>query len=279
MNKLLVLIQCKDEVGLVANITRILANHKLNIIAMREFVDEEEQRFFARISCGNLIENAEELKLELQNALPKNALIEVVPKADKSIAVLVTKEFHCLSDILIRNYFKTLGAEVKCVIGNYENLKELSEKLDVPFHYISHENISKEEFESAIIAQLDQYELDYIVLAKFMRIISPSFVAKYKHQIINIHHSFLPAFIGASPYQQAFKRGVKIIGATAHFVTNDLDEGPIINQQTIHVNHTYGAKQMAIAGREIEKSVLSKALELVFDDRVFVVGNKTVVFE
>ncbi len=279
MNKLLVLIQCKDEVGLVANITRILASHQLNIIAMREFVDEEEQRFFARISCSNSIQNTEKLKLELQNSLPQNSLIEVVPKADKSIAVLVTKEFHCLSDILIRNYFKTLGAEVKCVIGNYENLKELSEKLDVPFHYISHENISKEDFESTIIQQLDQYELDYIVLAKFMRIISPSFVAKYKHQIINIHHSFLPAFIGASPYQQAFKRGVKIIGATAHFVTNDLDEGPIINQQTIHVNHTYGAKQMAIAGREIEKSVLSKALELVFDDRVFVVGNKTVVFE
>lgn len=279
MNKLLVLIQCKDEVGLVANITHILANHQLNIIAMREFVDEEEQRFFARISCSNGISETEELKRELLEKLPPNALIEVLPKADKSIAILVTKEFHCLSDILIRNYFKTLGAEVKCVIGNYENLKALSEKLDVPFHYISHENLSKEDFELAIMKQLDQYQLDYIVLAKFMRIISPAFVAKYKHQIINIHHSFLPAFIGASPYQQAFNRGVKIIGATAHFVTNDLDEGPIINQQTIHVNHTYGAKQMSVAGREIEKSVLSKALELVFDDRVFVVGNKTVVFE
>ncbi|RZL69668.1 MAG: formyltetrahydrofolate deformylase [Pedobacter sp.] len=279
MNKLLVLIQCKDEVGLVANISRILAAHQLNIITMREFVDEHDQRFFARISCNGIIENELELKTELQKTLPKNAVVEVVPKVDKQIAVLVTKEFHCLSDILIRNYFKTLGAEVKCVIGNYENLKELSEKLDVPFHYISHENLTKEDFEAAIIQQLDKYELDYIVLAKFMRIISPTFVAKYKHQIINIHHSFLPAFIGASPYQQAFKRGVKIIGATAHFVTNDLDEGPIINQQTIHVNHTYGAKQMAVAGREIEKSVLSKALELVFDDRVFVVGNKTVVFE
>ncbi|WP_343530776.1 formyltetrahydrofolate deformylase [Pedobacter sp.] len=279
MNKLLVLIQCKDEVGLVANITHILASHQLNIIAMREFVDEEEQRFFARISCSNIIDETEELKIELQQKLPQNALIEVLPKTDKSIAILVTKEFHCLSDILIRNYFKTLGAKVKCVIGNYENLKELSEKLDVPFYYISHENLSKEDFELAIMKQLDQYQLDYIVLAKFMRIISPSFVAKYKHQIINIHHSFLPAFIGASPYQQAFNRGVKIIGATAHFVTDDLDEGPIINQQTIHVNHTYGAKQMSVAGREIEKSVLSKALELVFDDRVFVVGNKTVVFD
>jgi formyltetrahydrofolate deformylase len=279
MNNLLVLIQCRDEVGLVSNITRILASHRLNIIAMREFVDEEEQRFFARISCNGHIENEDALKIELEKTLPQSALIDVVPRADKSIAVLVTKEFHCLSDILIRNYFKTLGAKVKCVIGNYENLKELSEKLEVPFHYISHEGISKADFETLIIGQLEQYELDYIVLAKFMRIISPTFVSRYKHKIINIHHSFLPAFIGASPYQQAFKRGVKIIGATAHFVTDDLDEGPIINQQTIHVNHTYGAKQMAIAGREIEKSVLSKALELVFDDRVFVIGNKTVVFE
>lgn len=279
MDKLLVLIQCKDEVGLVANITRILARYQLNIIAMREFVDEEEQRFFARISCNASNTDLAQLSSELSDTLPTNALVSVVPKAQKRIAVLVTKEFHCLSDILIRNYFKTLGAEVNCVIGNYENLRELSEKLDVPFHYVSHQDLSKSDFEKAIISKLDQYELDYIVLAKFMRIISPEFVAKYKHKIINIHHSFLPAFIGASPYQQAFKRGVKIIGATAHFVTDDLDEGPIINQQTIHVNHTYDAKQMAIAGREIEKSVLSKALELVFDDRVFVVGNKTVVFE
>ncbi len=279
MNKLLVLIQCKDEVGLVANISRILAAHKLNIIAMREFVDEEEQRFFARISCSGVIDQEQQFRSELENTLPKGAIIKVVTKVDKRIAVLVTKEFHCLSDILIRNYFKTLGAEVACVIGNYENLKELSEKLDVPFHYISHVDITKEQFEVKIIQQLSYYELDYLVLAKFMRIISPEFVAKYQQKIINIHHSFLPAFIGASPYQQAFKRGVKIIGATAHFVTNDLDEGPIINQQTTEVNHTYGAKQMAIAGREIEKSVLSKALALVFDDRVFVVGNKTVVFD
>lgn len=265
--------------GLVAGITNILANYRLNIVTMREFVDEKEQRFFARLSCSGLIENADKVQEELQRFLPAQAIVKVLPKEAKSIAVLVTKEFHCLSDILVRNYFNTLGAKVKCVIGNYDNLKELSEKLDVPFYHISHEDKTKEEFEAQIIEKLNEYHLDYIVLAKFMRIISPGFVARYKHKIINIHHSFLPAFIGASPYQQAFERGVKIIGATAHFVTNDLDEGPIINQQTIHVNHTYDAKKMAVAGREIEKSVLSKALELVFDDRIFVVGNKTIAFE
>jgi formyltetrahydrofolate deformylase len=144
---------------------------------------------------------------------------------------------------------------------------------------VSHENKTKTDFEQEINGILSSYQLDYIVLAKFMRILSPVFIDQYPNKIINIHHSFLPAFIGASPYKQAFDRGVKIIGATAHFVTNNLDEGPIISQQTVHVNHTFNAKEMAIAGREIEKSVLSKALEQVLEDRVFVSGNKTIVFE
>ncbi|TKC12655.1 formyltetrahydrofolate deformylase [Pedobacter polaris] len=279
MNNLLVLIQCKDRVGLVTNITRVLAQHQLNIIAMREFVDEVEQKFFTRIECSGTVEDYKILKEELLSSLPIAADVHLIPKAEKSIALLVTKEFHCLADILVRAHFKTLGAEVKCVIGNHETLKEFAEKFDVPFFYVSHEDKSKADFENEITNLLSNYQLDYIVLAKFMRILSPAFNAQYTHKIINIHHSFLPAFIGASPYKQAFERGVKIIGATAHFVTNNLDEGPIISQQTIHVNHTYDAKQMAVAGREIEKAVLSKALEQVLEDRVFVSGNKTIVFE
>ncbi|RZL20111.1 MAG: formyltetrahydrofolate deformylase [Pedobacter sp.] len=279
MNKLLILIQCKDSVGLVSNITRILAQHQLNIIAMREFVDEAAQKFFTRIECSGELENETLLKDELANSLPFDAIIKVTPTTPKNIAVLVTKEFHCLADILVRDYFETLGAKVKCVIGNHETLKSFAEKFDLPFYFVSHENKSKADFEKEIADILVQYQLDYIVLAKFMRILSPDFNEKYPYQIINIHHSFLPAFIGASPYKQAFDRGVKIIGATAHFVTNNLDEGPIISQQTIHVNHTFDAKQMAVAGREIEKSVLSKALEQILEDRVFVSGNKTIVFE
>lgn len=279
MNNLLLLIQCKDSVGLVTNITRILAEHQLNIIAMREFVDEAAQQFFTRIECSGSIEDHTVLTTELLSHLPAAAIVKLVPKTQKSIAVLVTKEFHCLSDILIRDHFKTLGASVKCVIGNHTTLKELAEKLGVPFYFVSHEEKTKADFENEIITLLANYEVDYIVLAKFMRILSPEFINKYPNKIINIHHSFLPAFIGANPYKQAFERGVKIIGATAHFVTNNLDEGPIISQQTIHVNHTFGAKQMAVSGREIEKAVLSKALEQVLEDRVFVTGNKTIVFE
>ncbi|MBB2146274.1 formyltetrahydrofolate deformylase [Pedobacter sp. LMG 31464] len=279
MNNLLVLIQCKDSVGLVTNITRVLAQHQLNIIAMREFVDEVEQKFFTRIECSGIVENHSSLKLELLNNLPAAADVYLVPKAEKNIALLVTKEFHCLADILVRATFKTLGANVKCIIGNHEILKEFAEKFDIPFFFVSHEDKSKADFENEIASVLSNYQLDYIVLAKFMRILSPDFIAQYSNKIINIHHSFLPAFIGANPYKQAFERGVKIIGATAHFVTNNLDEGPIISQQTIHVNHTLDAKQMAVAGREIEKAVLSKALEQVLEDRVFVSGNKTIVFE
>jgi len=279
MNNLLILIQCKDRVGLVTHITRVLAQHELNIIAMREFVDESENKFYTRIACSGSIENEARLAQELANILPTDANVKLVTQTEKNIAVLVTKEFHCLADLLVRDHFKTLGAKVKCVIGNHQTLREFAEKLDIPFFYVSHEDKTKEQFEQEITALLSAYQLDYIVLAKFMRILSPVFIAQHPNKIINIHHSFLPAFIGASPYKQAFERGVKIIGATAHFVTNNLDEGPIISQQTVHVNHTFNAKEMAIAGREIEKSVLSKALEQVLEDRVFVSGNKTIVFE
>ncbi len=279
MNNLLILIQCQDRVGLVTHITSVLAQHQLNIIAMREFVDESENKFFTRIACSGVIDSEDILKAELSAVLPADAKVNLVTKSEKNIAVLVTKEFHCLADLLVRDHFNTLGARVKCVIGNHQTLKEFAEKLDVPFFYVAHEEKTKDEFEQEITDILAEYKLDYIVLAKFMRILSPAFISKYPNKIINIHHSFLPAFIGASPYKQAFERGVKIIGATAHFVTNNLDEGPIISQQTVHVNHTFDAKEMAIAGREIEKAVLSKALEQVLEDRVFVSGNKTIVFE
>lgn len=279
MKKSLILIQCKDEVGLVALITKVLANHRLNITAMREFVDEASNRFFARIEFTGEISNANKLHSELLEGLPPLTQLSINPKTEKQIAVLVTKEYHCLGDTLVRHFFNTLDAKVCCVAGNYNILKSFTERFDIPFHYISHENRSKENFEEELIQILNLYSVDYIVLAKFMRILSPNFVEHFANKIINIHHSFLPAFIGASPYRQAYERGVKLLGATAHFVTNDLDEGPIIVQQTIPVNHTFGTSEMVIAGKEIEKSVLSKAMRLVFQDRVFISGNRTIIFE
>src|SRR5690606_21036661 len=150
---------------------------------------------------------------------------------------------------------------------------------DIPFHYVSHEGKSKEAFEEEIAATLLPYQPDYLVLAKFMRILSPDFVARYPGKIINIHHSVLPAFIGANPYKHAHARGGKLIGATAHFVTNGLDEGPINAQDIRPVNHSYTVKDMVRAGKEVEKAVLSKALSLVIEDRVIITGNRTVIFE
>lgn len=275
---MVILIQCKDSIGLVAAIAQVIYESNSNIIAMREHVDVEASRFFARIEIQEATDT-EALKTKLKNVLPADAEIQINPLPDKKVVVFVTKEYHCLSDILIRNYFKTLGASVECVVGNHAVLEDICKRFDVPFHLVSHEGKTKADFENALHDIVNHYQPDYLVLAKFMRILSADFVEKYPFKIINIHHSFLPAFIGANPYKKAFDRGVKLIGATAHFVTNDLDEGPIITQQTIPVDHSFTASDMVRSGKEIEKAVLAKALQYVFEDRVFTYENKTVVFE
>ena len=275
---MVILIQCKDRVGLVAAISGVLAARNLNIVSMREHVDVQANFFFTRIVSAQ--ETAiDELRQQLNAVLPADAVISINPEPEKKVVLLVTKEYHCLSDILVRYHFKTLGASVQAVIGNHNTLADICKRFDVPFHFITHENKSKETFEQELIQQINACTFDYIILAKFMRILSPVFVQEFALKLINIHHSFLPAFVGASPYRQAHNRGVKMIGATAHFVTNDLDEGPIIEQQIIHVNHTFGIDDMIKAGKEIEKAVLAKALKLLFEDRVFVYQNKTIVFE
>jgi len=276
---MIILIQCTDQVGLVAAISKVMADAAFNIISMREYVNIEANRFYLRVEIADSGFNAAHIEDQLQKVLPAGSTVFINTAVKKKVAVLVTKEYHCLGDILLRNYFNTLGASVACVIGNHETLRSLTEKFDIPFHYVNHQDRSKEVFEAALSEVLAHYRFDYIILAKFMRILSPQFVATYPHQIINIHHSFLPAFIGASPYRQAYERGVKLIGATAHFVTDILDEGPIITQQIIPVNHAHSVKDMITLGKEIEESVLAKALQLVLQDRVIVDGNKTVVFE
>lgn len=275
---MVILIQCKDQVGLVAAISSVLAKKSINIVSMREHVDMVDNRFFARIVIAG---SADFLLLEqdLKAVLPEGTAINITSQPEKKMVVLVTKDYHCLSDILVRNHFKTLGATVQCVIGNHANLEDICDRFDIPFHFISHENVTKELFEHSILEVIGQYEVDYLVLAKFMRILSASFVEKFALQIINIHHSFLPAFVGGSPYRQAYERGVKLIGATAHFVTNQLDEGPIIAQQIIPVTHSFTTADMVRSGKEIETAVLAKALQLVVENRVLVYKNKTIVFE
>ncbi|HVU96155.1 MAG TPA: formyltetrahydrofolate deformylase [Puia sp.] len=275
---MLIVIQCKDQVGLVAAISRVVAEEGLNIVSLREHVDPAESRFFIRVEVDRDVPE-ELLEARLRPLLPPDAVVSVNPHTEKKIIVLVTKEYHCLSDILVRHHFKTLGASVQHVIGNYPILGDICRRFEVPFTHISHEGSEKELFEQKTLDVLLQHQPDHIVLAKFMRILSPAFVSAFPGRIINIHHSFLPAFVGANPYRQAFERGVKLIGATAHFVTDQLDEGPIIAQQIIPVTHSFTVADMIKAGKEIETAVLARALRLVFEDRVLMYKNKTVVFE
>ncbi len=276
-NRARVLIDCDDAKGLVYKISKVFYDRDLNIDSNREFVDKENGRFFMRsVVTGSF--DIEELDRALREIAPQDAHIRVIPPREKKIVILATKESHALGDILIRHAAGELGASIECVIANHDTLRDLVERFDIPFIHISAEGLSREAHEAKVMAEIDRHSFDYIVLAKYMRILTPAFVAAYPEKIINIHHSFLPAFIGANPYKQAYERGVKIIGATAHFVTDDLDEGPIIAQDVIPVNHRFEWRDMQRAGRDVEKTVLSRALDLVLHDRVFVNGNKTIVF-
>jgi formyltetrahydrofolate deformylase len=192
--------------------------------------------------------------------------------------LLATKEPHCVGDLLLRHAYNDLPANICAVVSNYDTLGPLVTQFGIPFHHVPHADRDRLEHEQALLDVITPYQPDFLILAKYMRVLSPSFVAHYPQRMINIHHSFLPAFVGARPYQQAFLRGVKIIGATAHFVTDDLDTGPIIAQDVLSVDHSYTAVTMAQAGRDIERTVLAKALRLVLEERVFVQENRTIVF-
>ena len=276
MQQKTLLIECPDSKGLIAQITNICYKHQLNIIRNTEYVDPQSGQFYMRTQLEGIF-NDHTLLLDLDRALPPGSQRLLVDQRRKKVVILVTKEAHCLGDILIKVYDGSLKLQIAAIIGNHPQLGELADKFGIPYHFISHEHLTRPQHEALLVETIEQYQPDYLVLAKFMRVLTPEFVKRFPNKIVNIHHSFLPAFIGANPYHQAFKRGVKIIGATAHFVTDDLDEGPIIKQMVTNVDHNYAAEDMARAGRDVEKNVLSKALELVIEDRVFVHGNKTVI--
>jgi formyltetrahydrofolate deformylase len=275
MQKHILLMDGPDHKGLIYQVTRILFEHNQNIIRNDEYVSPSRY-FFMRTEFEG---DTDELTLlnTLKKELPSDINLRINPKKKKDIVLFVTKEHHCLGELLIRYAFDELDANILAVVSNYNTLQPLVSKFGIPFHYISHEAKSRMEHEQDILRTLDVYRPEYLVLAKYMRIITPEFVKCYNNRIINIHHSFLPAFIGANPYKQAYERGVKIIGATAHFVNDDLDEGPIIAQDVKSVDHRFTALDMATIGKDTEKAVLSKALNLVFNDRVFIHQNRTII--
>ncbi len=276
MKEYILLIDTVDAKGLVYNISKVLFANNLNIEQNAEYVDNDSNKFFMRsVISGDV--NPNMLLKELKEVLPENSTIKLNKKTKKEIVILATKESHVLGDLLIRYIDGELDANIKAVIANHEYLRDLVEKFNIPFHCVSAENMEREAHEDLVIEQIKEYNPELIVLAKYMRILTPKFIKEFPQQVLNIHHSFLPAFIGANPYKQAHHRGVKIIGATAHYVTDDLDEGPIIAQDVVRVDHTFSWQDMRRAGRNVEKVVLSNALQLLLEDKVFVFGNKTVI--
>jgi len=275
------LVECPDQRGLVHAISGVLLRHGCNVVGNQEFVDAASGRFFMRTEFDGL-ENSDagqQLVAETQSSLPPGAVVRLAQSGPKRIVVLASREHHCLGDLLIRHQFGGINARIEAVISNHTVLGDLVRKFDVPFHYVPAEGLERGPHEAAVRRILDEIQPEFLVLAKYMRVLSSEFVRQYPSRIINIHHSFLPAFIGAKPYHQAFQRGVKVIGATAHLVTDDLDAGPILVQQVIPVDHTHAAEDLVRAGRDVEQFALAQALRLVFEDRVFLAGNRTVIFD
>ncbi len=276
MKEYILLIDTTDAKGLVYNISKVLFANNLNIEQNTEFVDKESQKFFMRTVLSGKINESLLLK-ELSELLPPESQIKLRVKSKKDIVILATKESHVLGDLLIKYIDGELNANIKAVIANHEYLRPLVEKFDIPFVCISAQDMQRDRHEELISKEIKEYNPEIIVLAKYMRILTSNFVKTFEKKILNIHHSFLPAFIGANPYKQAHHRGVKIIGATAHYVTDDLDEGPIISQDILRVDHTLSWQDMRKAGKNVEKVVLSNALDLLLEDKVFVFNNKTVI--
>lgn len=277
---LIILISTPDSRGLVYKISSTLLD--FNIEKNDEFVDKESGQFFMRteisVEDDSHLHSADlqaQIESKLRAILPPQSFIKITQKRKKSIVIFCTKEAHCLGDLLMKHYNNELDIDIKAVISNYESLQSLVGKFGIPYFHISH---SDADYESAMLEICARFAPDFIILAKYMRILSPEFIAHYKNRIINIHHSFLPAFVGANPYRQAYERGVKIIGATAHFVTEQLDSGAIICQDIMQVNHTFSWRDMQKAGKTIERVVLAHAVELAIEERIFIHNNKTIIF-
>lgn len=283
MQKIIILIHCEDQKGIIAAVTDFILKVEGNIIYIDQHVDVEQGVFFMRLECEltNKNSNLTAIKnvFEISIAADFKMSWEIHPKEQKpKMALFVSKYDHCLFDILGRYSAGELNVEIPLIVSNHEDLKPIAERFDIPFYYIPFTKENKEEGEKQQIELLQKHEIDFVVLARYMQIITPTLINLYENKIINIHHSFLPAFPGAKPYHSAFKRGVKIIGATSHYVTQHLDEGPIIEQDITRVSHINSIEDFIMKGRDLERIVLARAIKLHSERKTMVYDNKTVVF-
>jgi formyltetrahydrofolate deformylase len=283
MQRITILIHCPDQKSIIASVTNYIAAKDGNITYLDQHVDADENVFFMRLECEFNARkwDLESIKSDFETHLAKPFLMnwEIYSQDQKpKMALFISKYDHCLYDILGRYSAGELAVKIPLIISNHEDLKVVAERFNIPFHYIPFTKEIKEVGEQQQIKLLGEHEIDFIVLARYMQIIPPNLIALYRNKIINIHHSFLPAFPGAKPYHSAFKRGVKIIGATSHYVTDGLDEGPIIEQDIARVSHSHSIEDFIMKGRDLERMVLARAIKLHSERKTIVYNNKTIVF-
>lgn len=282
-NTAILLIDCPDRKGIVAAIANFLCLHGANILHADQHQDNELQLFFMRIEFAlegfDLVSSLFAGEFQpLAESFQMRWRLEYA-SAPQSVALFVSKEQHCLLDLLHRHQIGELPCRIPLVISNHPDAGPLAEFYGVPFHHIPVTADSKAEAERQQLALIEESGVELVVLARYMQILSPEFVARFEQRIINVHHSFLPAFSGARPYHAAFRRGVKLIGATSHYVTGVLDEGPIIEQDVTRVSHRYELENFVDKGRDLERVVLSRAVRWHLEHRILCYANKTVVFD
>ncbi len=279
----ILLLSCPDTKGIVAGVSNFIFNNKGNIIHSDQHTDFDSGTFFMRIEweLDEFIISRERIREEFSVLAEKFSMnfrllfSSVIPK----IAVFVSKLDHCLYDILLKNKSGEIRAEIPIIISNHPDLKPVADYFGIEYRVFSLLDGSKEETETDELMILEKLSIDLVVLARYMQVLSGNFISRYPSRIINIHHSFLPAFVGAKPYHQAYRRGVKVIGATSHYVTEELDNGPIIDQDVLRVSHRDSLEDLICKGQELEKTVLARAVKYHLENKTLVFGNKTVIFD
>ncbi|MFH6602055.1 formyltetrahydrofolate deformylase [Maribacter algicola] len=281
--KTTILIYCQDQAGIISNVTGFIHSKGGNIIYLDQHVDKEANVFFMRLQSDfekNILD-IPQFKKEFEDTLGNKYNMEWSLHLDTTMpkmSIFVSKYNHCLYDLLSRYKSGELEVDIPFIVSNHDDLSDIAEQFDVPFYHIPVSTDNKAEAENEHLRLLKEYNVDFIVLARYMQIVSKRLIDVYPNKIINIHHSFLPAFAGAKPYHAAFERGVKIIGATSHYVTEALDAGPIIEQDVTTVSHAHTIKDFIAKGRDLEKIVLSRAVKLHVQRKTMVYNNKTVIF-
>ncbi|KAF2150289.1 formyltetrahydrofolate deformylase-like protein [Myriangium duriaei CBS 260.36] len=277
-------LSCPDRPGIVHAVTGVLTRKNLNILDAQQFSDPSSKKFFMRVHYEPVATQETENDQDAQSSFAQLAKdmsmdLSVRPVAKKPrVLIMVSKIGHCLNHLLFQQATNQLPIEIPCIVSNHPDFEPLATRYNIPFHHLPVSAETKQQQEAEILKLIDSNQIDLVVLARYMQVLSPGLCSAMSGKIINIHHSFLPSFKGAKPYHQAYDRGVKIIGATAHFVTADLDEGPIIEQRVVRVNHGMSPKDLTQEGSNVESQTLAAAVKWVAEEKVILNGHKTIVF-